>query len=189
MGRTRTRYRSGRPRASGLLARARPSRSVIVDQHAFLTALPYRDENDALRAHLEATEQRLREAERAVAEANRRADAAEQKARAPQEARAPNAAAGPVDEHVFLRSAAVFWAWKGLAFVVWQVIQETPRSAGGVVTTLVEAFFLFALPSVLVLRRTARPEQRAVAHRSSARTATRVRVQAADRRARAGKPA
>ena len=61
-----------------------------------------------MRAHLEATEQRLREAERAVAEANRRADAAEQKARAPQEARAPNAAAGPVDEHVFLRSAAVF---------------------------------------------------------------------------------
>jgi hypothetical protein len=89
--------------------------------------------------------------------------------------------AGSVDEHVWTRSVAVFWAWMGIAFVVWQLFEDTTRGPRGVLTTLVEALFLFALPSVLVLRRTSRPQPRALPRRSAARAPTRVRVGAPER--------
>ncbi len=155
--------------------------------------MAYRDENDALRARLEATEDRLRETESALVEANRRADVAQREARSPRDARAtrdarkPVAAAPSDNEHVYVRSVALFWMWVGVAFVAWQLIQEANHGMRGIAQTVLATLVLFAAPSILVLRRTARARP-ARADRSLGRTGGRVRVAAPEQHAVAVEP-
>lgn len=88
--------------------------------------MAYRDEHEAPRARLDATEQRLHEAERALREANLRASAAEREPyaqRAQGHTRATDVAESFI-QHVYVRSTAVFWIFAGIVFVAWKLLDQ-----------------------------------------------------------------
>ena len=118
--------------------------------------MTYRDENHALRAHLAAAEERLRDAERALAEATQRAAAHDRETSALPRAGMPAAGAG--ERHVALRSVATAWACVGIVFIGWQLFEQRVHpNVAGIVATMLQALVLFAAPSAIVLRRTASP--------------------------------
>lgn len=119
--------------------------------------MAYRDEHEALRARLDATEQRLHEAERALREANLRASAAEREPyaqRAQGHARATDVAESFI-QHVYVRSTAVFWIFAGIVFVAWKLLDQAEAvDLGSIAKGLAVWLGLFAGPAGFVLVRT-----------------------------------
>lgn len=73
----------------------------------------------------------------------------------------PSSDASP-HEHVYVRSAAVFWSCAGVFFVWWQLSHESDPHVGSLLAVVVTGLLLFAAPSAVVLGVTARR------HRASA---------------------